>query len=243
MLNILRPGTILKQARRQRKYLEAEYTRIRTGIIDRGYDSRHDVEADIRQVLVHGESAFEADQRSFTDEQVQKAHLRGLAEDLDPQSVVETYNEDQVLQDFKRIVLPAIHPDTSDTPKETFLTIFEVYETEDYLLMEAYVAQYRGKFAVDDNQDVLTLQETLSEFQQDYHRLAGRLDRRLKALKQELTPEELEDDEKLKAHLNSQREELQGLIKRETEKVFDLREKIEGLLQLYLQIRAEDDHA
>jgi len=242
MLNILRPGYILKQAIRQRKYLEAEYARIRTGIVNREYDSLHEVEADIRQVLVHGENAFEADQRSFTDEQVQEAHLRGLAEDLDPQVVVEMYNEDQILQDFKRVVLPAIHPDTSDTPKETFLTIFEAYETEDYLLMEAYVAQYRGKFEVDDKQDPLALQETLTEFQKDYHRLAGRLDRRLKALKQELTPEELEDDEKLQAHLNSQREELQRLIKGETEKVFDLREKIEGLIQLYLQIQSENDH-
>ena len=242
MLNILRPGYILKQAIRQRKYLEGEYTRIRTGIVNRGYDSLHDVEADIRKVLVHGDRAFEADDRSFADEQNQEENLRQLAEDLDPQTIAETYNEDQILQDFKRIVLPAIHPDTSDTPKETFLTIYEAYEAEDYLLMEAYVAQYRGKFEIDDEQDPLAVQKTLSEVQKDYHRLAGRLDRRLKALKQELTPEELEDDEKVKAHLNHQREEIRRLIKGEAEKVFDLREKIEGLIQLYIQIHSETDH-
>ncbi len=147
-------------------------SRIRKGIINREYDSLQAVEAEIRQVLVQNEETYPADQREFTDEQVKAEELRHLAADINPHIAQETYNEEQILQDFKRIVLPAVHPDTSDTPQETFLAIYEAYETEDYLLMEAYVAQYQGEFEIDGKADPLDLQETLSAYKENYHRLA-----------------------------------------------------------------------
>jgi len=242
LVNILRPGYVLKQAKRQRKYLEKSYADIRTGILEQRYHTLQEVEADIRKVLIHGEHAFEADSRSFTDEQVQEQNLWQLAQDLDPIMIAEAQDEDQILQDFKRIVLPAVHPDTSETPKEVFLTVFGAYEAEDYLLMEAYVAQYRGKLSIDESQDPLEFEKSISQYQQKYHRLAGRLERRLSALMKELTPEELEDSEKIKDLLLKQREELRKLIQSETEKIFDLREKLDGLIQLFIQINREDNH-
>jgi hypothetical protein len=242
LVNILRPGYVLKQAKRQRKYLEKAYADIRAGIVERRYHTLQEVEAHIRKILVHGEHAFEADDRSFTDEQVQEQNLWQLAEDLDPIMNTEAEEEDQILQDFKRIVLPAVHPDTSETPKDTFLTVFNAYKEQDYLLMEAYVAQYRGKLSIDERQDPLEVEQSLTQFQQKYHRLTGRLDRRLGTLMKELTPEELEDSEKIKEHLHKQREELRKLIQIETEKIFDLREKFDGLIQLFIQIHREDAH-
>ena len=242
LVNILRPGYVLKQARRQRKYLEEAYEDIRTGIIDRRYHSLQEVEVHIRKILVHGEHAFEADSRSFTDEQVQEQNLWQLAEDLDPIMISESQEEDQILQDFKRIVLPAVHPDTSETPKDVFLTVFSAYQAEDYLIMEAYVTKYQGKISIDENDDPLDVERDLMQVQQRYHRLAGRLDRRLSALMKELTREELEDSEKIRDLLLKQREELRELIQRETEKVFDLREKLEGLIQLFIQTHRKDNH-
>jgi hypothetical protein len=237
MANIVRPGYVLKQAIRQKAYLEKEHARMRTGIIDGEYDSIQALEADIRRTLTHGDHAFEADERSFRDEHRQEKSLVELAQEINAQDFVEDKNEMQIVQNFKRIVLPAIHPDTSDTNPETFLTVFEAYASEDFLLMEAYVAQYQGNVEIDDQDDPVKVQDRLSEYQRDYHRLVSRIDRKLQSLQKDLTKEELEDPEKLQKHLINQCEQLSQLILDETQIVFDLREKIEGLIQFYIDVK------
>ena len=237
MANIVRPGYVLKQAIRQKAYLEKEYARLRTGIIDGDYESIQTLEADIQRVLAHGDHAFEADERSFRDEHLQEKTLFELAKNIDAQDFIEDKNEAQIIQNFKRIVLPAIHPDTSDTNPETFLTVFEAYASEDFLLMEAYVAQYQGDIDIDDQDDPVKIHDRLSEYQHEYHRLVSRIDRKLQSLQKDLTKEELEDPEKLQHHLMEQREELRQLIRDETQIVFTLREKIEGLVHLYIDVK------
>lgn len=240
MANIVRPGYILKQAIRQKAYLEKEYLRIRTGIVEGDYVSIQALESDIQGVLTHGEHAYEADERSFQDEQIQEKNLFNLAKAMENQNIEADNGEEQIIQSFKRIVLPAIHPDTSETNQETFLTVFEAYTTEDFLLMEAYVAHYRGDFEVDDHSDPIKDQDVLSTYQEDYHRLAGRLNRKLQSLQKDITKEELEDPEKLQHNLVQQREELKQLIRDETQIIFELREKIEGLIQFYLDVNRSD---
>jgi hypothetical protein len=237
LTNIVRPGYVLKQAIRQKAYLEKEYARMRTGIVDGEYESIQALEADIRRTLTHGDHAFEADERSFRDEHRQEKSLVELAQEINAQDFVEDMYEVQIIQNFKRIVLPAIHPDTSDTNPETFLTVFEAYASEDFLLMEAYVAQYQGDIDIDNQDDPVKVQDRLSEYQRDYHRLVSRIDRKLQSLQKDLTKEELEDPEKLQKHLIKQREQLSQLIRDETLIVFDLREKIEGLIQFYIDIK------
>jgi hypothetical protein len=240
MANIVRPGFILKQAIRQKAYLEKEYIRIRTGITEGDYESVQALERDIQHVLTHGEHAYDADERSFQDEQSQEMNLVQIARAMDGQTQLADDNEEQIIQSFKRIVLPAIHPDTSETNQETFLTVFEAYTSEDFLLMEAYVAHYRGDFEVDDQSDPIKDQDTLSTYEADYHRLAGRLNRKLQSLQKELTKEELEDPEKLQKNLVQQREELRRLIKDETQIIFELRKKIERLIQFYLDVNRSE---
>lgn len=235
--NILRPGFVLQQAIGQKKYLEKQYQRIKTGIIEHCYDSLQDLEADIRAVLLHGEKAFESDQRSYNDTVIQGKSLWELAERLNPQEIEQTYNEDQIVQTFKRIVLPKVHPDTSETSEDIFMTVFDAYQTEDYLLMEAYIVQYRECVEMREAEDPLQVYDRLHPLAGDYHRLAGRLDRRLKALFKELTPAELEDPKNLIRHLTSQRDEIQKLIREESYKISGLREKIDGLTQIFIQIR------
>lgn len=240
MANIVRPGFILKQAIRQKAYLEKEYIRIRTGIVEGDYDSIQALESDIQLVLTHGEHAYEADERSFQDEQIQEKNLFNLAKAMENQNIEADNGEEQIIQSFKRIVLPAIHPDTSETNQETFLTVFESYTTEDFLLMEAYVTHYRGDFEVDDHSDPIKVQDILSTYQEDYHRLVGRLNRKVQSLQKDLTKEELEDPEKLQQSLLQQREELKQLIRDETQIIFELREKIEDLTQFYLDVNRSD---
>lgn len=51
LTSIVRPGYILKEAIRQREFLEKEVHRIRRGIITESYPDQKTVEEDIRQVL------------------------------------------------------------------------------------------------------------------------------------------------------------------------------------------------
>jgi len=238
-VNILRPGYILKQAVRQRKFLEEAHNKIRRGIIEYRYTSMEEVEVEIRNVLMHGDNAFDANERSYEDEKIKEANMWEVAENVDPTSMVEKVDEDQIVQDFKRIVLPAVHPDTSDAPKETFLTVWAAYKAQDVLLMEAYVACYRGKLEIDDKEDLLTQHERLMRDQQQYYKLSERLKRRMDALKSELTPEELEDNEKIEKHLKKQGQEIRKLIQSESEKIIKFREKIEGLIEFYTHIKKE----
>ena len=234
LVNIVHPGYYLKQAIRQREYLEQEYRRMQRSIETQTYPSLEVLEADIRTVLVHGQEAFEADERGFVDEQLleKRARQRPLMFTLD--EVVDAAEQDRLISEFKRVVLPAVHPDTSNTAEEIFKTVFETYERQDYLLMEAYIVEYRGEIKLDAEQDALETQEQLAEYQHQYHRLSGRLERRVAELQKELAPEELADPEKVQNELRQQRLELRQRIQQETEQIFALREKIEGLVQVYL---------
>jgi len=242
LINYLRPGYILKQAKRKREYLEKEYTRIRSGIIDHRFKSIQDVEAEIRNVMVHSDQAYQADQRSYKDEEVNEFNLWEIVESLDPQDVLEEYDESQIRDDFKRLVLPATHPDTSETPREVFLTVMSVYKASDYLLMEAFTAKYREDVASEPEQDILILHDQLTKQQAEYHRLSGRLERRLAAIRKELDPIEIDQPEKVKENILKLREDLREAIQLETEKIFELRNKIQELTDFYIQFkRTEDD--
>ena len=236
LVNFVRPGFVLKQAVRQREYLESALLRLRTRIINHEFQSLNVLDGEIRNVLNHSEHAFEADQRSFEDENIQTEGFWKMIRELDPQQLVEQVNEDQIERDFRKIVLPAVHPDTSDTPVDIFLTVKTVYEQNDTLLMEAYVAQYRGEVRAEEGADLREMGERLEAQEQQYHSLSERLERRLSALKKELTAAEMEDTEKVKQLLHEQREEIRKLIQVETEKIFNLRKTIMELTQFYLEL-------
>lgn len=243
LMNFLRPGHVLKQATRKREYLEKEYSRIHSGIIDHLFHTLQEVGAEIRKVLMHSDTAYTADQRSYEDEQVKEVNLWEVVESIDPQDIVEDVDEDQITNDFRRIVLPAVHPDTSETPKEVFLTVMGVYKTLDYLLMEAYVVQYREETEPDteSEQDVLLNYDILSQRQREYHRLSERLDRRLNAIKRELDPIEINQPDKVRENILKLREEIKHNIQREGEKIFELRRKIQELTDFFIQVKRMDD--
>jgi hypothetical protein len=233
LVNILRPGFVLKQAIRQRQFLEKEYARMLSGIERYQYVSPDVLNEDIRQVINHGKTAFEADDESLKDELIAERNNQRIPDNYDLEEMEEEFNKDRLIRDFKRTVLPGIHPDTSDTPEEIFRTVFEVFERKDYLLMEAYIVEYGEEAAIEPDQDVLETQDKLQVQASLYHRLFERLKRRLVFLKKELTPQELDDPEKIERNLQEQKQEIQMRIRSETEKIFAIIEKIEGLKQYY----------
>ena len=230
---IVRPGYRLKQAVRQREYLSKEYDRLRKGIESGHFSDRVELEAEIGQVLSYGDSAFQADRESLEDEVLEEAeHLEGvLAFDVD--DLVDEFEKEHLVRDFKRIVLPATHPDTSDSDPEIFKNVYEVYKKRDYLLMDAYITEYQGDYEPDPEEDPVDALEEVCSLQDRLHALLGRLKRRVKRLIKEMTKQALDDPEAVKQQMLVQREEIRDRVQAESEKILDLREKLEELSQLY----------
>ena len=243
LVNIVRPGQQLKLAVHQNQYLQQEYQRMLNGIHDEKYPSLQKLEADIRQVLTHADAVFNA-QDEKPDEQLEEAlhqemDLFKQADDAIVDDLLDGISREELMKTFKRVVLPRVHPDTSDTPEEVFNTVYEAYEKKDALLMEAYIVEYQGELEPVSEGDPLECLDQALETQIRCLNLNQRLRERFNLLRKDLTQAELEDPAKLSANLQSRREEILERIRAEAEKILYWRDKIEGLIQIYRDWQAE----
>lgn len=239
LMNIVRPGRRLKQAIRQREYLEREYQRINTGIKREGYANLLELETDIHRVLTHGDTSFKAEAERSDDEFPQDEYLFKSFDDITVDDLVEAISKEELVREFKRVVLPAVHPDTSDTPAEVFNTVHKAYKKGDYLLMEAYIVEYRGEIRSDTIIDPLESLDEVLKIQQRYQRLSARMQRRVGRLKQDLTTQEMEDPGKMQEKMQRQRQEIIVRIQTEAEQILLWRAKIESLMQNYRECYEE----
>jgi hypothetical protein len=233
LANIVRPGYRLKQAVRQRTYLVEEYKRIRREIETGDFAQAEEVEAEVHRTLTHGEAAYTDDRESFEDEVLAERELSKDFPQFDVDDLVDAFEKDHLVRDFKRFVLPSVHPDTSDTDMETFKTVFEVYEKKDYVLMAAYVAEYRGELAPDPQEDLIGSLERACQLQDQYQAILARLERRVDYLVKDLTPEELKDPEAVRNKMLAQRDEIRDRIQAETELILHWREMLENLVKFF----------
>ena len=231
LLYIVRPGYQLKLAVRQRERLEQAYQRIYEGIQREGYPNQEELAADIHRVLAHDAAASEV-QEDVPDETLeQEESLYDTLINVTVDDVEEAISREELVKEFKRIVIPKIHPDTSNTSNEVFINVYESYKKGDPLLMEAYIAEYRGEIAPEKEADVLESFDQINNLWKRYQRLLIRLARRFEGLKKDLTQQELENPEKIKPKFADQRQEILSRIQDEAEKILYWRGKIEGLLK------------
>ena len=132
------------------------------------------------------------------------------------------------------MVLPKVHPDTSNTPPEVFKTVYEVYKKRDPLLMEAYIVEYRGEVQPEQESDPLESLEHVLKTRDRTRALAGRLQRKVDRLKQDLTSQEKQDPGSVQENLQQQRQEILARIQSEAEQILVWRDRIEGLVKIYL---------
>jgi hypothetical protein len=239
MLNIVRPGYQLKKAIQQREFLEAEYQRIFKRIQRAGYTDQVDLEQEIR----HAISTAKADEDQTYEEyheQIQEDVTNLAYPWMNVDEVVEEISKEELIKEFRRVVIPAIHPDTSNTPAEVFTTVYEVYKKEDTLMMEAYIIQYRGEIVVNADADPLEILDRLSDLLKRYQRIAARLQRRVDAIKTEIASPELKHSEKVQDNMRMQRQEILQRIEAEAEQILYWREKLEGLVKVFRTQSADD---
>lgn len=234
LVNIVRPGQHLKQAIRKREQLEQEYQRIHRTIRMEGYGSLTELEEDIHQVLVKDDQI--QPENGEEDKDLLKAEIElEMIKDLTVEDIEESISQEDMAREFKRVVLPRVHPDTSDTPEDIFNSVYEVYKKGDRLLMEAYIIEYRGEVQPEASEDPLGKLHKVWGFFQKYQRLASRLRHRVERLLQDLTKQEMEHPEKIEEDMQHQRQEILDRIMSEGKQILHWREKIEGLVQYYAE--------
>src|SRR4030042_2321331 len=237
MANIVRPGYHLKKAIRQREYLEHEYDRMYKNILNACYSDPLELEQEIRRVISVGKVEEEAQSYEEYEEHIQEENTSLAYTWMDVDDLIDEFNKEELIKEFKRIVLPAVHPDTSTTPVEVFKTVYEVYKKEDPLLMEAYIIEYRGEITTKEDADPLEDLDKASTSLKRYQRVAVWMQRRIARVKKEISTLELDHPEKVQENMQIQRQEIIKRIQHESEQILYWREQIEGLVKV---LRAQD---
>lgn len=224
---VVRPGYQLKIAVQQREYLAQELQRIQKALDMESYPDGDALDDDIRAVLLHNQQAYGSPAPDQEEQQAEQPGPSILGWEVD--ELVDAFLKENLEREFKRIVLPAVHPDTSDTDLEVFHAVHEVYQNRDYLMMEAYLAQYRGPVQAEGEIPGLESLDEILEVQEAYLELETRLEDRLTRLFRELTPREMENPQQLKRDLEAQREEIIARLQDEAVVIQHLIERIQQL--------------
>ncbi|GAB2588062.1 hypothetical protein [Kribbella endophytica] len=214
---VMGAGYQLQQLIEERRRLEAELDRIRTRLADGEYADDAALAADVDAALVDT--------------------VPGPLNEDDPTASAEQHSDDgldelsrrRILREFKRIVLPKVHTDTSTAPPEEFEVAHAVYRERDYVLMEAFVLQYRGELGPydDDGAELSTGQAT--DRLASYRAAARRLDDRLARLRADATEAELTVPDDAQHRIREQNQEFLRAIDEESATVMRLRTELENL--------------
>ena len=222
---VLHAAAQLHETIAHRKRLEAEYERIRAKLERGNYASPEELEDEVRSALV------------TTETEHPDARLDGEPPDDARDDVTADLNEEldeatraRIVRDFKRIVLPSVHADTSDAPYAVFNVAYSAYKVRDYTLMEAFVIRYRGEVGIcDQTGQTLTAEQARTRLS-EYQAAERRLDRRVRALRREATDDELTDPEPARERMLRQSEEFRRAIDEETERLEEIRGRLQALL-------------
>lgn len=204
---VLQAAARLREIVASRHALQVDCARIRARLAGAGYASVEEVEADISSVLSEDRGVCTAAIGTVLDADPGPGDEGA---DLDPAT------KDRITREFKRIVLPAVHADTSGEPFPVFDAVYNAYRARDYVVMEALVIQYRGA----PNADRLT----------EYRAAQRRLDARLRATGRHATDSELRDPADARRRMAARHQQIRRAIDEQAEHIEQLRRSLETLL-------------
>jgi hypothetical protein len=197
--------------------LQEEYGRIKVKAARGGYASPDELERDVHAVLTAVDDEPEPIEATAPP-------VPG-GEDLDGATMR------RILREFRRVVLPNVHADTSDAAFPEFEAALSAYESKDYVLMEAFVIRHRGPVGPsDDDGRPLAPDESRTRLGR-YDDAARRLDRRHRALRREVTDAELHDSAEARERIERQAEQFRRAIYDEAARVRRLRLDLETLTE------------
>jgi hypothetical protein len=228
---VVLPGHQLHLTVQKRKFLEEEYNRIRRAIVQNMYVNEEEIENEVRQALRNAEVAFAYTEGEQSSESLETMSPIAGLETTESEGVIDDKKKEGILKDFKRIVFPKVHADTANVPFEIFDTAHKAYKRKDYLLMEAFIIQYRGDLSQNVADDLLIFSDIVITCSHEYPLVLEKLERRIEKLKQDAMTRELENPEEIQMQMERQNREIRNAIYEEAEKILDLRSRLEDLLQ------------
>jgi hypothetical protein len=229
---VVLPGQQLKLTTEKRKFIEKEYTRICENIEWGVYTKRKEIETDVKETMHRAEIEFViGDERGEQDTEIEKSPLLQLEKD-DPNDIYDEEEKKEILREFKQIVIPKVHSDTSDTRFEVFDLVMRIYKQRDYLLMQAFTIKYLDEITLAESTNELTeYRDTLKKYSSDWPIVLDRLKARVEKAKEEMSPKELENPEKVKKQLRNQNREIRQALYAEVERIADLMNRMDELCQ------------
>ena len=234
-INIFNPIQQLRAAKRKNHYLGGEYERMLNGIHNGQYGSQDALEGDIRLVLANTkvEEIEEEDGDLDKDLRRRKSLLESI-KDIYEQDQDEVVSLENLEREFRRVVLPRIHPDTSDTPDDVFTTIYESYENGDALLMDAYIVAYREDMEHEPTVGLIESVDIGLKTYNHHKHVNERLQSRNQKIKNDLAEIKAENNDELETLINTSRREILDDLRKEEEQILVWRDKIEGLVQIFI---------
>ena len=230
LTHVILPSLQLRDTVRRREFLEEEYKRIKERIGDDYYSSLAEIEEDVRRVLKNSE--LESSRKSLEEAEEELFHkgptsgLEVADRDFDP----DEREKDRIIREFKRAVIPRIHSDTSDTPFEEFQTVYSAYKKKDYLMMKAFIVQYRGELAPKPGENADSFARRAAKQAREYREVMEKVEQRMANLKKNMTALELEEQEKVLLQIKIQHREIQRAIYEEAEKILRLQKMLGDLI-------------
>lgn len=239
---VLLPGNQLQLTIQKRRFLEREYNRIREAIEKGTYINQGEVENDVRQTLKHAEVEYAYKESEQTDESRKAMSLTAVLEPVEPATVIDEKKKKKLVKEFRTVIMK-VHPDTCEGPfdVEVFNSVYEVYRKRDYLLMEAFIIQYRGELSSKVGEDTLIFLDLVTTYSREYPSVLERLEKRIEKLKQDMTVKEIENPEEIQIQMKKQNREIRKVIYEEAEQILHLRSCLEDLAQLPLRNKGGDE--
>ncbi len=225
---VLLPSYRLQQTIHMANYLEQEYSRISSAIQRGLLADPEEVEAEVRNTLRHADFAFTCLPRERPYDSDSTNGMNSASET--PEFEMDSDRKQTLIREFKRVVLPRVHADTSEAPFEVFNTVYEAYKRKDWLLMAAFVIQFRGELPP-SAKDAAAFALHAPEYLKEYRAVLDGMERRLTSLKEDPAAGRLENRDQILNHMKQQNLEIRKAVTREEERVLLLRSCLEELLQ------------
>lgn len=225
-VQVLHAAQQLHEIMAQRRRLEADYERIRLRAQRGGYEDADELEDAVRTVLVSDDADYR--DTASPDEEGSYEVDDEVGDEVD--DGIDEATRRRIVRDFKRVVLPAVHADTSDSSFSVFDVAYSAYKARDYVVMEALVIRLRGEIAAYD-QDGRTVAEGEARSRLHAYRAAARrLDQRLRALRARITDNELNFPERTRLRMEQRNDQIRQAIDEEAERILELRGLLETLV-------------
>ncbi len=223
---VIVPGTQLKLLITKRRFLEGEYSRIREDLENMLFSDHDSLEKEIKNILQEADVDFIYDQADKKDDENTSTVQSYDAWDTG----LDEKTKKEIINTFRKIVLPNIHPDTSGTETEVYHRIMDMYRKKDYLLMEICIVKYKEKIESDRENPEQFFDQYLTYFEK-YTHLLDKLVKRINRVKKEVTQKESQDPELVREEITVQHNEIRKRIHVEIKKISVLRKRLEYLLE------------